>query len=761
MRHAREIIRLKSSCVSAHEIARRLGMARSTVRETLKRADGARLSWPLPDDMTDGALEAALYASRRSKRGHRRIEEPDWASVHRELKRKHVTLLILWDEYIAANPGGYSYSRFCELCRAFEKTLSVTMRQTHAAGERLFVDYAGDGVPVVIDRLTGEIRMAQIFVAVLGASSFTFAKATWTQALPDWIDAHVRAFEAIGGVPELVVPDNAKTAIVRASFYDPEVNRTYAEMAAHYGTAILPARPRKPRDKAKVEQAVLIVERWLLGRLRRRIFRSLADVDAALGELMTQLNERQALRRLGVTRRQLLEEVDRPALKALPDEPYEYSEWRLRRVGVDYHVDIDAHYYSVPYRFARAEVEARVTARGIEIFHKGERIAVHIRASGNRKHTTVLRTHALQPQALRRLDRRAHPGGRPQDRPGDGGALRADPREQAPSRAGLSRLSRHCSPRPLLRRRAPRGRRRAGYRYRRQDLRLRQIHPRQQARSEPRAQAPRGHRSDPPSQHPRAALLPLGEENLLKHPTLDQLHTLGLYGMAKAFADLADAGQAKDLAHADWLALLLDREGAWRRDKRLTARLRAAKLRQQASVEDVDYRATRGLDRALFQKLSEGEWIDAHDNLALVGPSGVGKSWLACAIGQKACRDNRSVLYHRWPKLCEDLALARGDGRHPRLIKSLGRADLLILDDFGLEPLDAGARHDLLEILEERYGRRSTIVTSQLPLSAWHEVIGDPTYADAILDRLVHNAHRIELTGESLRRTRGKQLKTA
>jgi transposase len=215
-RDAREIIRLKSSSVSTHEIARRLGLARSTVRETLTRAEAAGLAWPLPDDMTDGALEAALYASRRSKRGHRRIAEPDWVSVHRELKRKHVTLLILWDEYVATNPDGYSYSRFCELYRAFEKTLSVTMRQTHAAGERLFVDYAGDGVPVVIDRLTGEIRMAQIFVAALGASSFTFAKASWTQALPDGIDAHVRAFQAIGGVPELVVPDNADTAIVKA-----------------------------------------------------------------------------------------------------------------------------------------------------------------------------------------------------------------------------------------------------------------------------------------------------------------------------------------------------------------------------------------------------------------------------------------------------------------------------------------------------------------------------------------------------------------
>src|ERR1700689_3404861 len=389
MRDAREIIRLKFFSVSTHEIARRLGMARSTVREALKRTENAGLSWPLPKDMSDGALEAALYASRRSKRGHRRIAEPDWGGVHRELKRKHVTLLILSDEYIAANPGGYSYSRFCALYRSFEKTLSVTMRQTHAAGERLFVDYAGDGVPVVVDRLTGEIRMAQIFVAVLGASSFTFAKASWTQALPDWIDAHVCAFEAIGGVPELVVPDNAKTAIVKASFYEPEVNRAYAEMAGQYRTAILPARPRKPRDKAKVEQAVLIVERWLLGRLRHRIFISLAEVNEAIGELLKHLNEERPIRRLGVTRRQLLEEIDRRALKSLPAEPYVFSEWRVCRVGIDYHVDAGSHYYSVPYRFARAEVDVRMTARTVEIFLKGERIAAHWRISGNRKHTTI------------------------------------------------------------------------------------------------------------------------------------------------------------------------------------------------------------------------------------------------------------------------------------------------------------------------------------------------------------------------------------
>jgi DNA replication protein DnaC len=244
---------------------------------------------------------------------------------------------------------------------------------------------------------------------------------------------------------------------------------------------------------------------------------------------------------------------------------------------------------------------------------------------------------------------------------------------------------------------------------------------------------------------------------MLSHPTLNQLHALGLQGMAKAFVEIEAKSQANELGHRDWLGLLLDREASWRRDKRFGARLRYAKLRQQACVEDVDYRSPRGLDRALFQKLASGDWIEAHDNLALIGPTGVGKSWLASALGHKACRDNRSVLYHRVPKLFEELALAHGDGRHPRILRNLGRADLLILDDWGLEPLDAAARHDLLEILEERYGRRSTLITSQLPVDRWHEIIGDPTYADAILDRLIHNAHRIELTGESMRRTRAKQ----
>jgi len=296
---------LSSSTCSPKRRLIRVGVAASTVRVTIKRFQAAGLSWPLPAEMTDAALEARLFAAAGTKQGHRRGVEPDWTEIHRELKRKHVTLSILWDEYIERNPKGYRYSRFCELYRSWEGKLSVTMRQTHMGGDKLFVDYAGDTVPVIVDRQT---RQAQIFVAVLGASNFTYAEAIWTQGLSDWIGAHTRAFAAIGAVPRLLVPDNAKVAVIKACLYEPQVNRTYAEMAAHYGTAVLPTRPQRPRDKAKVEAAVLIVERWILARLRHRRFYSLAELNGAIAELLKRLNDEKPLRRLSRTRRQLLEE---------------------------------------------------------------------------------------------------------------------------------------------------------------------------------------------------------------------------------------------------------------------------------------------------------------------------------------------------------------------------------------------------------------------------------------------------------------------
>ena len=389
MRQVREIVRLHEAGVSTRQIGILIGVAASTVRLTLRRMADAGLSGASAPEHTDAALEAVLFSNAGKKIGHRRHADPDWAAVHRELKRKHVTLTILWDEYIARHPDGYRYSRFFELYRGWEGRLSVTMRQTHRAGEKLFVDYAGDTIPVVIDRLTGRTRPAQIFVAVLGGSSFLYAEASWTQGLADWIDSHNRAFAAFGGVPALLVPDNTKVAVIKACLYDPVVNRTYAEMAAYYGTAILPARPYKPRDKAKVEVGVLIAERWLLGRLRKTVFHSLAELNAAAADFCHRLNDDRIIRRVNRTRRQLLEEIDRPALKPLPAEPYVLAEWRIRRVGIDYHVEAENHFYSVPYRFARAEVDVRLTARAVEVFLRGERIAAHRRGSGDGKHTTA------------------------------------------------------------------------------------------------------------------------------------------------------------------------------------------------------------------------------------------------------------------------------------------------------------------------------------------------------------------------------------
>jgi transposase len=379
MRRVREILRLKYECgISDRAIAVAVGVARSTVQLCLARVAAAGLSWPLPATLTDQGLEVLLFAPAGRKPGMRHKAEPDWAAIHHELRRPGVTLLLLWEEYRAIHANGYGYSRWCELYRSWEARLSPSMRQAHPAGERLFVDYAGHTV-AVMDASTGELRPAQVFVAVLGASNYTYAEATWTQSLPDWIGSHVRTLSFLGGVPRQIVPDNLRTGVLRANWYEPGINPSYRDLAAHYGTAILPARVRKPRDKAKVEVGVLVVERWILARLRNQRFFSLAELNAAIAALLAELNAR-PMRKLGVSRRRLFEQLDQPALAPLPAEPFVYAEWRIRRVALDYHVDIDGHYYSVPHRLLRERVEARLTARTIELFHKGERVAMHLRS---------------------------------------------------------------------------------------------------------------------------------------------------------------------------------------------------------------------------------------------------------------------------------------------------------------------------------------------------------------------------------------------
>lgn len=389
MRKIREVLRLRfAQGLSQRAIGQSLGISTGAVNTCLNRARRAELSWPLPEGLDDEPLERLLYPPPPAVASEQRLM-PDWAAVHRELRRPNVTLALLWEEYRAGagGPDGFGYSWFCQLYRDWVGRLKPTLRQIHPAGERVFVDFAGH-VMEVIDGATGEVRRAEVFVSVLGASSYIYAQATWTQSLPDWITAHVAMLAHFGGVPRQIVSDNLRAGITRACFYEPQVNRTYADFASHYGTAILPARPYKPRDKAKVEVGVQVVQRWILARLRNRRFFSLAELNQALRELTDQLNDR-PMRGWGATRRALYEQVDRPALLALPPMPYEYADWKRCRVNLDYHVEIDKHFYSVPYRLLRAEVEVRVTAGAVEIFHRGKLVATHLRSLRAYRPTTV------------------------------------------------------------------------------------------------------------------------------------------------------------------------------------------------------------------------------------------------------------------------------------------------------------------------------------------------------------------------------------
>ena len=386
MRQLRHLLRLRHDGVSAREIGRRLGVARSTIQDNLKRAAAAGLAWPLADDVTDEALETRLYGRAGVTQGQRRRAEPDWAALARELKRPGVTMTILWEEYREVHSEGYGYSRFCDLLRGFERRLTPVMRQHHVAGEKAFVDYSGKRIGIA-DPTTGEIREAEIFVGVLGASNLTYAEATWTQALPDWTGAHVRMFRFFGGAPKLLVPDNLKSGVNKASFYDPEINRTYGAMATHYSVGILPTRPGRPRDKAKVEAGVRFAQTYILGRLRRLTFFSLAQCNEAIALVMQRMNER-PMRNLGVSRRELFEKIERAALIGLPAEDWEFAEWRRARVNLDYHIEIHDFLYSVPHALIRAEVEVRITARTVEIFHRGQRVGVHQRRYLGRRHGT-------------------------------------------------------------------------------------------------------------------------------------------------------------------------------------------------------------------------------------------------------------------------------------------------------------------------------------------------------------------------------------
>jgi transposase len=391
MRKIREILRLKyEQNLANRQIARSCNISRPCVAQYLARAEAAGLAWPMPEGLDDIALEQLLFqmpASGRPPGSSNARPEPDMPYIHKELRNKCVTLQLLWYEYKKDHPDGLQYSQFCDHYRRWARKLSVTMRQEHKAGDKLFIDYAGPTMEI-IDAETGENKPAYLFVAVLGASNYTYVEAAYSQNLASWIGSHVRALNFMGGVPACLVPDNLKSGVTKACRYEPDINPTYQALASHYGTAVMPARPRRPRDKAKAEVGVQICERWIIAVLRHRTFFSLGELNAAIVELRDKLNHRK-LRKLDTTRARLFDELDRPALRSLPSEPFTLLAIKRVRVNIDNHVDIDGHYYSAPYQLVHQELEAFISNSTIELVHKGRRIATHVRSFLPGRHTTL------------------------------------------------------------------------------------------------------------------------------------------------------------------------------------------------------------------------------------------------------------------------------------------------------------------------------------------------------------------------------------
>lgn len=385
MRNVREILRQKLQLKRTHRaVAKALGIGNGTVGSLMVRQKALGLTWEQVEGLCDDELEQRLYGPRLPSTAARPM--PDMLWLYRELKKPAVTLEVLHIEYLEQHPDGYRYSRFCDHYKEWVAKQRLSMRQEHRAGEKLFIDYSGRK-PTVVDPVTGEVREAELYVAVLGASSYVFAEATWTQRLADFVGSTTRALEFLGGVPGALVIDNLKAGVTKADRYEGEVNRTYEEMARHYGTVVLPTRPWKPKDKAKVEVSVQVVQRWILARLRNRTFHSLGELNLAIDELLQSVNER-VTRHLKRSREQLFLELDKPCLKPLPATRYEVAYWKTVHPNIDYHVDVFDHLYSVPYALRTEALDARVTATTVELFLRSSRVASHVR--GHRPgHTTV------------------------------------------------------------------------------------------------------------------------------------------------------------------------------------------------------------------------------------------------------------------------------------------------------------------------------------------------------------------------------------
>jgi DNA replication protein DnaC/transposase len=741
----RQLVRLiLTTNFSNRRIAKITGVSPNTVKNYRSKCHDKHIKLLDMNDMADNQFTRCLSNPKKTDTGKRL---PDWPYVHELMQVKHQTLIQLWEEYRSICPAdAYSYSQFTHYYRLYVKTIDISMRQYYQPGEVCFVDFAGKRIPW-IDSDTSEEHFAEIFVGVLGCSQLIYACALRSQKLEDWLNAHQTMLAYYGGVPQLVVPDNLKSAVTTPGKF-PVINHSYQELAEHYNFTIEPARVRRPQDKSLGEIGVLLVTRWITVILRRRTFFSIAEINQAIAELLEPLNQR-PFKRVQGNRRERFESLEASCLAPLPKGTLEIGRWiHQQKVNRDYHVYVHGHAYSVPYELVGQHVDVKVCHQKIEFYFQHKLVTFHARSFVDGGTTTDNNHRPSSHQAYAKQSK-AH--------------FVEWAKQLGESALSLVMAQFYGRPEYSLK----------GCKACTQLQKLALQYGNQRFESacycacEIQSMTVSSVRSI--LQHLTICLSRLSclfiimcavliitsmeVSKMSEQQVYTNLQELRLQGMASALQQVQESPDKLAMPLMDILSFLTCEEIQYKAQKKRERMFKAAKLKQgQACVEDIDYIAKRGIDKGNLVTLCTCDWVTRKQFLIITGSTGTGKSWLACALANQTIRLGLPALYQRFSLLMEELTTARKDGSLPKLRNYLAKFKLLIVDDWAMAPLSAGNRQDLLDLLEDRTGSGALIITTQLPVSKWHEYIGEPTIADAIMDRIIHRAHRLELHGESMRK---------
>ena len=756
----REILRLIAMGVSQESVAFSCGCAQSTVSDVIRAARARGLSWPLPEEMDDAAIRSVIYPKRSRKATDKAAI--DFEHVARELGRRGMTLSLLWNEYcdsaVSRGEEPYMYSAFCREYRKWAQAHDVRMRIDHRPAETIQVDWVGDTAEVV-DPDTGELLRVYVFAGCLPYSNYLFAEGFYRTDEQAWIDAHAHMFSFFGGATPVLVPDNCKTAVSKNTKEALIVNEQYRRMSEHYGCAVVPARVRRPRDKASVEMGVGLIERQAMLALRGRRFMSLGEFNSALADQVAAINSRPFQKREG-SRESVFLAQEKPLLIPLPATPYEMTARKEVTVNFNYHVCFDGCWYSVPFEFVKRTVAVVATAMD-RVGDGGRHADRHARArspQGRVPHQP--RPHAGCPQGLRRMERRAvqvvgreHRGGH---RAGD----RGHPVVAQDRAAVVPLVPRRARPGEDLWRGAfggsvPKGPSQDA------EAQLQDY----KGRNSGTCPGSRAHRRGGRRLSEGPGLLPKDRERrrrqrrerrtmMASQSTMDKLHDMRLSVMARAYRDQEELPAASGLSFDERLAMIVDAEWDSRRTNKRLRHLRQAGFPEQdANIADVRYDDDRKLDRAQMAELSNCSWIASRRNIIVTGASGAGKTWISNALGVAACNAFYTVRYTRLPELLDELTVFK-DEEWLKQRKKYIKCDLLIIDDWLLEQVKPNEAREIMEVIEARDMTGSLILCSQFPPSAWHANLGNGAIADAVIDRVVYKSYTIHIAGEESMRKR-------